>query len=441
MTLMQVVIAGGGIAGAEALLALQALASGRVSLTLVSDNDDLVLPALSVAEPFAMGRAERHPLGDLVRDVGADWVRGGLAEVEPDDRRILLKDGATVGYDALVLATGARPVAVVEHATTWWPGGNAEAFGGLLRDLEEGYTRRVAFVIPPGAVWPLPLYELAMMTAREVAGMGIDGAEFTVITPEAIPLTLFGPKASTVLADALTEAGVRLETATVARVERGDGIEVVLQPSVRRIAVDRVVALPAVEGPNIAGTTRNEDGFIRVGPSGRMLDSDGVWAAGDAIAYPVKFGGLATQQADAVAADIAALAGAKVEAPAERLQLRGVLMTGVAPRALGAHAEPRHTAGTPLWRPEDKVFGTYLTPYLTDGSVSEPAPAQEGSVAFEETLPAPGSTGVADFSALWREEKTRTEHLRDLGRDIRAYEERAEQSARLLRENRRLRDS
>jgi sulfide:quinone oxidoreductase len=440
MRAMRVVIVGGGIAGAEALLALHALAGDRVALTLVSDNDHLVLPALSVAEPFALGRAQRRPLGDLVREVGAEWVRGSLAAVEAGDRRIRLEDGTAVGYDALVIATGARPVAVVEHATTWWPGGDPEAFGGLLRDLEEGYTRRVAFVIPPGAVWPLPLYELAMMTAREVSGMGIDGTEFTVITPEAIPLTLFGPEASTVLSDALAAAGVRLQAATVARVERGDGIEVVLQPTVRRIAVDRVVALPAVDGPDIPGTTRNEDGFIRVGPAGRMLETDGVWAAGDAIAYPVKFGGLATQQADAAAADIAARAGAEVEPPAARLRLRGVLMTGEAPRELGAHGERPRAAGTPLWRPETKVFGTYLTPYLTDGSVSEPAPAREGDVAFEETLPAPGSADVGHFSALWREEQARAQHLRDLGRDIRAYEERAEQSARLLRESRRSRE-
>ncbi|MGZ4245079.1 MAG: FAD-dependent oxidoreductase [Solirubrobacteraceae bacterium] len=438
---MQVVIVGGGIAGAEALLALRALAGDRVSLTLVSDNDDLVLPALSVAEPFALGHAQRHPLGDLVRRVEAEWVRGSLAAVEPRDRRIRLEDGTTVSYDALVLATGARAFAAVEHATTWWPGGNPEEFGGLLRDLEEGYTRRVAFVIPPEAAWPLPLYELAMMTAREVAGMGIDNAELTVITPEAIPLTLFGYDASTVLAEALAEAGVRLETAAVARVERGEHLRVVLQPSVRRIEVDRVVALPAVRGPDIPGTTRTSDGFIKVDRAGRMQDSDAVWAAGDAIAYPVKFGGLATQEADAVAADIAARAGAAAGTPAAPLRLRGVLMTGEAPRELGPPSGRPRAAGTPLWRPEDKVFGTYLTPYLAgDGATESPAEAGAG-LAIEETLPAPGDGDVATFSALWREEQARAEHLRTLGRDIHAYEERARRSAQLLRESRRLREN
>ena len=437
---MQVVIAGGGIAGAEALLALRALGGDRVSLTLVSDNDDLVLPALSVAEPFALGHAQRRPIGDLVRRVGAEWIRGSLSAVESGDRQIRLEDGTTVGYDALVIATGARPIAAVEHATTWWPGGSPEEFGGLLRDLEEGYTRRVAFVIPPAAAWPLPLYELAMMTAREVSGMGIDDAELTVITPEAIPLTLFGFDASAALSDALAEAGVRLETATVARVERGEHLEVVLQPTVRRLEVDRVVALPAVHGPDIPGTTRTDDGFIRVGRAGRMADGEAVWAAGDAIAYPVKFGGLATQEADAVAADIAARAGASVEPPADRLQLRGVLMTGGTPRALGPPSQRPPAADTPLWRPDDKVFGTYLTPYLRGAETSSAPPAAGPGVLVEETLPAPDNGGAGTFNALWREDAARVEHLRTLGRDMRAYEQRAEQSARLLRENRRLRE-
>ena len=30
------------------------------------------------------------------------------------------------------------------------------------------------------------------MTARELSGMGIDDAQLTVITPEAVPLMLFG---------------------------------------------------------------------------------------------------------------------------------------------------------------------------------------------------------------------------------------------------------
>ena len=398
---LRVVVTGGGIAAAEVLLALRDLAGDRVSLTMVSPGDELVLPALSVAEPFALGHAQRYALADLLTRVGGDLVAGSLATGDPPQREIHLTDGQTLGFDALVIAIGARPVARVQHATTWWPGGDPDTFGGLLRDLEEGYTKRVAFVIPPGAVWPLPLYELALMTAREASGMDIDDAQFTVITPEAVPLTLFGSATSRALREELDRAGVVLYTGTVARVAPGDPLEVVLQPSIRRLSVDRVVALPGVDGPRIPGTTHNDAGFILVAPHGRMHGTDAVWAAGDAIAYPVKFGGLASQQADAVAAQIAAHAGVRMTPAPAALKLRGVLMTGATPRAMGAAAGAAPSEHPPIWRPEAKVFGAYLTPYLRGlQPAPDPDTEQAGGVVVDEDLPGVGSHEAQTFHAL-----------------------------------------
>ena len=127
-------------------------------------------------------------------------------------------------FDALLLATGGRQVAGVEGATTWWPGGDADVYGGLLRDIEEGYTKRLAIVVPPGAVWPLPAYELALMTAGEARAMGHDDVEVTVVTPERTPLSLFGERASDAVAEELRLAGVGLETGVVAQVRPG-GLE------------------------------------------------------------------------------------------------------------------------------------------------------------------------------------------------------------------------
>ena len=398
---LRVVVAGGGIAAAEVLLALRDLAGDRVSLTLVTPGNELVLPALSVAEPFALGHTQRYALAELLARVGGDLVAGSLAAVDAPQREIHLLDGQTLGFDALVIAIGARPVARVQHATTWWPAGDPDSFGGLLRDLEEGYTKRVAFVIPPGAVWPLPLYELALMTAREVSGMGIDDAHLTVITPEAVPLTQFGRATATALREELDRAGVALHTARVARVAPADPLEVILQPSVQKLAVDRVVALPGVDGPGIPGTAHNDAGFILVGPHGRMRGADCVWAAGDAIAYPVKFGGLASQQADAVAAQIAAHAGVQTTPPAAGLKLRGVLMTGATPRAMGAAAGPARPEHAPFWRPEAKVYGTYLTPYLESlRGAPDADTAYDAGVVVEEALPAVGTDEAQALQAL-----------------------------------------
>ena len=84
-----------------------------------------------------------------------------------------------------------------------------------------------------------------------------------------------------------------------------------------------------------------------------MHGADCVWAAGDAIAYPVKFGGLASQQADAVAVQAG---GVPATLPPAPLRLRGVLMTGATPRAMGAAAGPAPSEHRPLWRPEAKFY-------------------------------------------------------------------------------------
>lgn len=427
-----VVVAGGGIAGAEALLALRALAGARVRLTLIAPEDELVLPPLSVAEAFALGHAERHPLRALLREAGAEQVTSRLRSVDPARRSVELADGSRLDYDALVLSVGARPVARVEHATTWWPQGDREGVTGMLRDLEEGYTKRVAFVIPPGAVWPLPLYELALMTARQVSDMGIDDVELSVITPEAVPLGLFGLHAATVVRDELRAAGIRLHSATIARVTPGQPISIVLQPRTDRLEVDRLIALPGVVGPAIPGTRHDEAGFIEVGAGWRMRDSQDVWAAGDAVAYPVKFGGLAAQQADIIAADIAREVGAEPTVDDGPLTLQGVLMTGEAPRELTA-ATPVQAAH-PMWRPTTKVFGEYLTPFLARLGAPRGADTHSGT-RVDTRLPGPDADS-GGFHALWRNDEADIDRL---GHDMEEYRRRIEAAGSLLREHGELR--
>src|SRR5690349_9859255 len=82
----RVVIAGGGIAGLEALLALRALAGDRVELTLVSAQPDFVYRPLAVARPFGLGHARRTPLAEAARDAGATLKIAALESVDPGAR-------------------------------------------------------------------------------------------------------------------------------------------------------------------------------------------------------------------------------------------------------------------------------------------------------------------------------------------------------------------
>lgn len=420
------VVVGGGVAGVEALLALRALAGDRVSLTLVSDAPELVIPALSVAQAFALGQARHVDLAPLMQSAGAELVLGRLGSVDAPARTIALQDGTTLDYDALLIAVGGRPVAAVPHATTWWPAGEQQELSVLLRDLEQGHVTRAAFVIPAGEVWPLPIYELALMTAREVSRLEIDGVRLMVVTPEPAPLTLFGSAASQAVAAALRDAGVALETTTVARVQSTDPPELVLAPTTRRVTVDRVIALPAIRGPAIPGTTQNAQGFILVDREGRMRDADDVWAAGDAIAYPVKFGGLATQQADAAAAQIAAAAGAGAAPEPQALHLHGALMTGGRPLPVGGPVEAA-TVARPMWRPADKVHGRYLSPFLEALDAPppslDPGPDPRAPVGVDVWLPPVGEHGE-DFDALRDPADAMPGYLRNLGEQMGDYRRR-----------------
>ena len=214
---MEFVIAGGGVAGLEGLLAVRRALRDRARLTLIAPDPDFSYRPLAVAEPFGLGHAHRVPLTRFAADTGAELVIDSVVGVDDAARLAHLASGEARSFDALLLAPGGRAVAGVEGATTWWPGGDSESYGGLLRDLEEGYAKRLAIVVPPGAVWPLPAYELALMTAGEAREMGQSDVRITVVTPEHAPLSLFGDQASQAVAAELRWAGLALVPGVVAR--------------------------------------------------------------------------------------------------------------------------------------------------------------------------------------------------------------------------------
>ena len=161
----RVVIVGGGVAGLEALLALNSLAGDRVALTLVAPQPDFVYKPLLVEEPFDLGPAERHELGPLAEEKGAQFVLSAVTAVRPEDHVLELDDGSTLDYDYLLVAVGGRFRPALEGATTFPTGGESFSADEVL-DRAVGRDHRLAFVVPAGVTWSLPLYELALMTQR-----------------------------------------------------------------------------------------------------------------------------------------------------------------------------------------------------------------------------------------------------------------------------------
>jgi len=362
---LHVLIAGGGIAALEAALGLRDLAEDRVEVELLAPDDDFVYRAMSVAEPFHQGEARHFPLARLVELAGARLTRGTLARVDLAARRGSTGAGDEVTWDVLVIALGAQTREGVPGSLTFRGQADSAAIAQLVEDASTGRLRSVAFAVPTLAAWPLPLYELALMTKVQLEGAGATGIEIDVVTPEGEPLGVFGGKVSVAVKQLLEERGIGLRTHTTPVVFRSGALVVVPGRAVR---ADRVVSLPVPVGRRIPGMPVDGHGFIRTDAHGRVDGYDDVYAAGDITSFPLKQGGIATQQADAAVESIAALAGAPVMPTPFRPALRGLLLTGLTPRFLSANLlDARSEVDTePLWWPPAKVAGRYLAPFLAE---------------------------------------------------------------------------
>lgn len=372
----RVLIAGGGVAGLEAVLALRKLLGDRADVTLLAPESEFVYRPMAVGTPFGRGHAQRHRLADIADDLGARLVVDRLQRVDGDAHTAVTGGGDKLTYDALIVAVGATSEPALPRVTTWTPESDSEVYGGLLADFEEGYSKRLAFVVPNGQHWPLPAYELALMTAWDLDSMGQQDVEIAVYTPEKAPLDMFGASGSAALSADLDEANVKVHTGT--HVTTSEDGRLVAEPGRHDLRHHRVVSLPRAVGIPIDGIPTDERGFIPVDEFGSVPGLDCVWAAGDSTAHPIKQGGLAAQQADVVAAAIAAMAGADVEPEPFRPVLRGVLLTGRGQawmrNDLHADGDADSAERHALFWPPTKIAGRYLSPYLAGLDASD-APA------------------------------------------------------------------
>jgi sulfide:quinone oxidoreductase len=395
----RVLIAGAGVAGLETLLALRALAGDRVDITIVAPELKFFNRSMSVDEPFAPKRGRGIRLADVTAEFDARWVRADLDGVMPERRVAMTRKSGRLPYDRLVIALGARPDRWVSRslssrnasrALSYYGGRDSPDYRLLLARIDEGRVKKLAFVRPAGPSWPLPLYDLALMTASQCVAHERSDVELSLITPEEEPLGIFGSRASAAVRQLLHESGVVLHTASYGKPGRPGWLDI--SPGDRRVEVDRVVTEPRLAGPRLRGLPCDADGFIDTDAHGRVPHLPSVFAAGGATSFPVKQGGLAAQQADAVAASIAVSVGIDIDPQPFRPVLRGVLLTGETPRYLrsdisGTAGDDSTVSRRALWWPPNKLAGRYLGPYLSSrfGEAADVMPQDEG-IAVETEL-------------------------------------------------------
>lgn len=363
----RVLIAGAGMAGIEAALALRDLAGELVEVEMRDPRREFAFRPFAVGEPYGAARVFRYDMEALAARCGASFHADEIVSVEPGQRLATTRDGERLSYDFLLLATGVRMLWAVPGAVTFWGAVDEGQVGDVVADLRAGRLRSLVFTMPTGPSWGLPLYELALFAADELARARPRCTRLTVVTPEDAPLELFGHRAGEQMGKLLEERGVEVVAgahpvafeAGRLRVAPGEGIE-----------ADAVVSLPRLEGRQVVGAPHDPEGFVGVDEHGRAIGAEHVFAAGDVTAFPIKQGGIATQQADVAARLIARECGAAVEPKPFDPVLRGVLWAGREPRYLygrptGGHGETSSLSERPQWPAQNgRVIGHYLTAFL-----------------------------------------------------------------------------
>ena len=366
-SLPRVLIVGGGVAGLEAAAALAELAPGLARVSLLTPDPDFVYKPLIVDEPFGGEPAPRYELAPLLEGLGADLVAGSLERVDADAHEVVTADGARLGYEKLIVCVGGAPRPAYPDVVTFW-----SRFAGLQADelIAAGAALPAAgltLVVPPGVTWPLPIYEVALMLRRRAVELGEGDLRMTLLTAEDAPLGVFGRKAIDAISETLAARGIEVRAGVHVVADEG-----VADSSLVGVPLPRsgpVVALPVIDGPRIEGLPADRGGFLPIDVHCAVTGVADVYAAGDGTSFPVKQGGIATQEADAAAEQIAASLGAPVEPSPFRPVLRGKLFTGAESLSMRSAIAGGEGEGAispdPLWWPPAKIAGRYLSNLLS----------------------------------------------------------------------------
>jgi sulfide:quinone oxidoreductase len=396
----RVLIAGAGIAGIEAALALRAFAGRAAEVRLVDPGRRFTVPATATGRAFGLARGIDLPLPDVIARAGAHLSADRLDAVDPEARRVRLAGGGSLAYDALIVAIGARSEPSVAGALPFRGHVDVAAVRAMVEELEREASwgdgpSSLAVVVPVGCAWPLAAYELALMAQDRLSTAGA-AVDIAVVTAEDTPLALFGPEAGAGVARMLARRGVSVHAGAAVRAWRSGRLVLAGRAPIR---ADRVIALPRLLGTCPPGLPRDAKGFIRIRRDGSVPGAPGVWAIGDGAGFPVKQGWIACEQADSVASSIACRLGIDMEQIPFEPILRATLVDGVTETALsvdlrGGSAESAGLADpAPARWPVPKVTGHFLAPFLREWPGGLPrvdAPARE----LLPGLTAPSCTGT-----------------------------------------------
>lgn len=173
----QVLVVGGGFAGASAAKALRIGSQHAIAVTLIEPAPRMVSAPLSnlVISGDLDAAALEHSYRALEQRHGVRVLPGRVLGIDPERREVRLADGTRLRYDRLVLATGLAPMADVISGlraaqaqgrvfAAWSGDADAAALRARLRDMPDGGVCAIAIPEGPYACPPAP-YERASLVA------------------------------------------------------------------------------------------------------------------------------------------------------------------------------------------------------------------------------------------------------------------------------------
>lgn len=381
-------IVGAGTAGLEALLAARQRFGASIELCLIAPDREFHYRPIRPGHTLRPTAERSLQIADVTAELGADWVRDRVAAIHGADRQLLTRDGELINFDYLLLAAGVSPHRTLQQGEVWQRGNDPRFLDRIIDDAVAGTIESIAIVIPRGARWPVPAYELALVLAWRAAGAR---TRITLITSEEHPLAALGTEASNLILHELRDAGIHLQTGIAVVDEKWSpqtSPELVLVPErpdelpdalngrpfdparIRlgagdEVKFDRLISLPAATGPAIAGVPTDACGFIAVDETFKVRGCRRIWAAGGCVAAALEHGALAAEQADAaitqIAAAIAATDGARSSAPPRLPEITGILLSGQRDQWLAQNPPGMPEPSTRcLWWPPGRAVGHLL---------------------------------------------------------------------------------
>ena len=351
---------------------------------LVAPDPDFAYKPLAIAEPFGLGRAAARPARPLRRRrrCGADRRRASRTSTTPP---ACSASPAADGALRPAPARDRRPAGRRRHRRDHMVARRRS--GGLRRPAARsrgGLRQRLAIVVPARRVWPLPAYELALMTAGEAAGMGHDDVEVIVVTPGARAALALRRGRQRRHGEELARAGVRCAPASWPRDRRQ---ALVLRPAASASSAHALFASRACSARGSTAfrpTTRASSARRRHGQGLRRAPGPPVMASAprssSAASPPIRPAGRAA---------IARRLGVVVPDPGEPV-LHGRLLTGDRSRRLRGRGDGE---AAPLWWPAGKVAGLYLPRFLAEHGLAPHGALARPRAASRSTARSPRCAG------------------------------------------------